>query len=151
MVFWIWKRDLIKILKYTNCKWGCAEECLEVYENRADNLSNNITLNEISTLIFFPILQQNKLKPHRSSCRSNLWSPPILILWNIEVKILKKKPGDKVIRVSFKFPRRGWDQRLVHFNRFISVETRSCYSCLVSYLHAWANKCLEYAESTSTL
>ena len=39
MIFWIWKIDLIKLLK--------------IYENRADNLSNNLILSEISILIFF--------------------------------------------------------------------------------------------------
>ena len=32
---------------------GFAEDCLEVYKNGADNLSNNLRLNEISLLIFF--------------------------------------------------------------------------------------------------
>ena len=32
---------------------GFAEGCLEVYENRTDNLSNNLRLTEISMLIFF--------------------------------------------------------------------------------------------------
>ena len=31
---------------------GFAEDCLEVYENRADNLRNSLRLNEISILIF---------------------------------------------------------------------------------------------------
>ena len=30
-----------------------AEDCMEVYENRADHLSNNVRLEEISILIFF--------------------------------------------------------------------------------------------------
>ena len=30
-----------------------AEDCLEVHENRADHLSNNLRLQEISILIFF--------------------------------------------------------------------------------------------------
>ena len=57
------------------------------------------------------------------------------MLWNIEIKILRKKPGDKAFRVLFKFPRRRWDQRPADFNRFSSVKTRGCYSCLVLYLH----------------
>ena len=32
---------------------GFSEDCLEVHENYADNLSNNLRLNEISILIFF--------------------------------------------------------------------------------------------------
>ena len=32
---------------------GFNEECLEVYENRADHLSHNLQLGEISILIFF--------------------------------------------------------------------------------------------------
>ena len=46
-----------------------------------------------------------------------------------------ERPGDEALRISFKFPRCGWDQTLADFNRFSSVETRSCYSCLVLYLH----------------
>ena len=42
---------------------------------------------------------------------------------------------DEAFRVSFKFPKCGWDQRIADFNRFARVETRSCYSCLVLYLH----------------
>ena len=61
------------------------------------------------------------------------------MLWNIENKILRNKPGDEAFRVSLKFPRRGWDQRLADFNRFSSVETRSCYSCLVLYLHDFSS------------
>ena len=64
-----------------------------------------------------------------------MWSTPILILGNIEFTILRKKPGDEAFWVSFKFPRRGWDQRLIDFNGFPSIETRSCYFCLVLYLH----------------
>ena len=54
-----------------------------------------------------------------------------LILSKTEFEILRKKPGDEAFRVSFKFPRRGWGQILADFNRFSSIETRSCYSCLV--------------------
>ena len=32
---------------------GFAEGCLEVYENRADNLSNNLRLHEITIIVFF--------------------------------------------------------------------------------------------------
>ena len=40
-------------MKYaTGCE-GFAEDCLEVSENRADLLSNNLRLNEISILTFF--------------------------------------------------------------------------------------------------
>ena len=35
---------------------GFTNDCLEVYENRADKLSNDLRLHEISILIFFPIL-----------------------------------------------------------------------------------------------
>ena len=40
-----------------------------------------------------------------------------------------------MFQFSLKFPRPGWDQRLVDFNRFSSVKTQSCYSCLVLYFH----------------
>ena len=34
-------------------------------------------------------------------------------------KALKNmKPGDEAFRISFKFPRPGWDQRLADFNTF---------------------------------
>ena len=52
MVFSTWKKDLIKLLKNTSCKRGVAEDCLVVYENRADNLSNNLKLNEIHYAFF---------------------------------------------------------------------------------------------------
>ena len=78
-------------------------------ENRADHLSNNLILQEISILILFPILLQNKQKPTTNSCRNNLWFKLILIISKTEFKILRKKPGDETFRVSFKFPRRGRD------------------------------------------
>ena len=72
----------------------------------------------------------------KNSCSSSLCPKQISILLNIEFKILRKRSGDKASRISFKVPRRGWDQRLADFNRFSSVEARSCFSCLVLYLHA---------------
>ena len=90
-------------------------------------------------MYLFLILLQNKQKPITNSCRNNLWSKPILILSKTEFKILRKKPGDEAFRVSFKFPRRGWDQRLADFNRFSNTETRSCYSCLVLKLYDETN------------
>ena len=80
----------------------------------------------------FLILLQNKQKPITKSCRKNLRSKPILILSKTEFKSFRKKPGDKAFRVSYKFPRRGWDQRYsIDFNRFSNTETRNCYSWLV--------------------
>ena len=124
---------------YISSNGGFAEDCLEVYENCADNLSNNLRSNEISILIFFQFSKKKKQKPIRNSCRSNSWSTPILILWNIEFKILTKEPGDEALLVSFKFPMREWDQRLVDFNRCSSIETQSCYFCLplLLYLHGY--------------
>ena len=46
--------------KYTSCKRGLHEDYLELYENRADNPRSNLRSHEISILIFFPILLQNK-------------------------------------------------------------------------------------------
>ena len=60
MVFWIWEKDMIKLLKYTNFKQEFAEDFLEVYKTHADHLTNSLRLNEITTLTFFPILMQNK-------------------------------------------------------------------------------------------
>ena len=51
-------------------------------------------------LIFFPILLQNKQKPIRNSCRSNLWATPTLIISNIEFKVLRKKPGDEENKIK---------------------------------------------------
>ena len=51
--------------KYISCKRGFAEDYLEVYENLADNLSNNLKLNEISILIFFQFyceIKRNRLE-----------------------------------------------------------------------------------------
>ena len=53
------------------------------------------------------------------------------IVSNSEFKDFRKKPGDEAFQVSFKFPRREWNQRLVDSNRFSNIETRSSYSCLV--------------------
>ena len=66
-------------------------------ENYADNLSNNVRLNEISYL-YFSNFTAKKKKPIRNSCRS-LWPTLILILLNIELKIFRKRPGDE----SFEF------------------------------------------------
>ena len=117
-----------KIISWYRKKWGFTEDYLEVYENCAYNLSNKLRLNKSSSLILpylnllwnlctylFSILLQNKKTPIKNSCRSNLWSTPILTLWNTELRILRKTVGDEVFRVLFKFPRRGWDQRLADF------------------------------------
>ena len=106
------------------------------------------TINRISALHFHNvdiilnwILLQNKQTPIRNTCRSNLWSTLILILWNTEFKILRKKPGDKPFQVLFEFLRCRWDQRLANFNRFSSIETQNCYSCSVLDLHAFTKIC----------
>ena len=52
MVYWIWKKELKKDFKIYQL-YGFAEDYLKVYENRADHLSNNLRLIEISILIFF--------------------------------------------------------------------------------------------------
>ena len=127
------KKGFDKTLKiYISCKQGFAEDCLEVYENCTNYLSNDLWLKEISIFIAFQILLQNKQKLIRKRLsRNDLWSKPILIISNNEVKTLRKKPGDEAFRVSFKFPWCGWDQGLADFNRFWNTKTRSCYSCLV--------------------
>ena len=43
---------MIKLLQHTNCKKG-SELCLEVYENQADHISDNLRLNKISIFVFF--------------------------------------------------------------------------------------------------
>ena len=50
---------MIKLLKYTNCKGGFAENCLGVCENRVDHLSNKRNL----YIYLLPILLENKHKP----------------------------------------------------------------------------------------
>ena len=40
----------------------------------------------------------------------------MVILWTVEFKTFRKKPGDKAFWDSFKFPRLEWDQRLSDFN-----------------------------------
>ena len=77
-----------------------------MYGKRADNPSNNLRLNEISLLIFFPILLQKNQKLERNSCRRKLLSTPRLILLNIDFKILRRRPDDEAPRVSFKLLRR---------------------------------------------
>ena len=59
MVFWIWKKD------NNSCKQEFAEDCQEVYENSADNLSNNLRLHEISILNFLQFyckIRRNQLE-----------------------------------------------------------------------------------------
>ena len=55
MVFYIWKKDMIKLLKIYLQKARFNEDYMEVYENRADPVSNNLRLNEISILTFFQL------------------------------------------------------------------------------------------------
>ena len=53
MIFLIWTKDMIKLVKIYQLQGrGFAEDCLEVYENDADHRSNNLILNEISILTF---------------------------------------------------------------------------------------------------
>ena len=59
---------MIKLLKIYICKQGLTENWLEVYEHRADHLSNNLRSNEIFILTFFYL--HNSI---RNSCKSNLW------------------------------------------------------------------------------
>ena len=68
MLFWIWKKDMIKLLKIYICKRESAEDGLEVYEHRADHLSNNLRSTEIFILTLFYV--HNSI---RNSCKSNLW------------------------------------------------------------------------------
>ena len=131
MVFWIWKKNLIKLLNIYQL-WAriCWELPGNVWKSRwSSKQKPDITRNLYSYI--FPILLQNKQKPITNSCRNNLWFKPILSLSKTECKILRKKPGNEALRVLFKFPRRGWGQRLADFNRFSNIERRSCYSCLV--------------------
>ena len=76
-----------------------------MYENRADHLNNNLILQEVSNLSFSNSTA-NRQKPITTSCRNNLWSKPILILSKTKFKIFRKKSGDEIFRVSFKFLKR---------------------------------------------
>ena len=131
MVFCIWKKNLIRLLKIYQlyariCWWLPGGVWKSPWSSKQEA---KITGNLYTCL--FSILLQNKQKPITNSCRNNLASKPILILLKTEFKILRKKPDDEGLQVSFKSPRRGWDQRLPDFSRFSNIETRSCYSCLV--------------------
>ena len=56
---------MIKLLKITNCKWRLAEDWLEVYENCADRLSNNLRIIEISIITspqFYFKINRNQLE-----------------------------------------------------------------------------------------
>ena len=50
-----WLFEMAKLMWVNfNCPCPCPfQDCLEVYENCADSLSNNLRLHEISILIFF--------------------------------------------------------------------------------------------------
>ena len=43
--------------------------------------------------------------------------------------------------LHLKIPRLGWDQRLANFNGFPHIETWSCYSCVVLYIHVFCESC----------
>ena len=58
----------------------------------------------------------------------------------MNLKFREKKSGDEALLASFKFLRRIWDQSNADFNKFSHIEARSCYSCLVSYLHGETDK-----------
>ena len=136
MVFRVWKKDLIIIPAVMEDLLRIAWKCMKIAP-----IIYAITWDQMKSLYlsFSNFPKKTKQKPIRNSCRSNSWSTPILILWNIEFKILTKEPGDEALLVSFKFPMREWDQRLVDFNRCSSIETQSCYSCLplLLYLHGY--------------
>ena len=88
-----------------------------MYENGPDHLSNKLRSENLYTYLF-SIRLQNKQKHITNSCRNNFWSKPILMLSKREFKVLMKKSGREAFRVSFKFPRRGRDQRLADLNGF---------------------------------
>ena len=125
MIFWIWKKDLIKLFKNIS---AVSEDLLriylEVYENSTDNLNNNLGLIEISILIFFQFYCKINRNWLEIVVDATYGLYPILILLNIEFKILRKSPGDEAFQILLKFSRCGWDQRLVDFNRFSSIETK---------------------------
>ena len=108
------KKGFYKNLIY-NCKRQFAEDFLEVYENRADDLSNDLKLFDISILIFFQFY---------SNMNKN------------QLKIVVEETWRRGISGFVQIPRHGWDQRVADFNRFSHIKTRSCSSCLVVYLHA---------------
>ena len=130
MLFWIWKKDLIKLLKIYRLQaricWGLPGSAWKL--RWSSKQWPEITGNLYTYL--FPILQQKKQKPITNSCINNLRSKPILIL--SKTSLLRKKPVDEAFRVLLRSLRRGWDQTLADFNRFSNTETRSCYSCLVN-------------------
>ena len=110
MVIWIWKRDLIKLLKIYKLQ---ARICWGLPGSAWQSCWSSKQWPEITEKLYtylFPILLQNKQKPITNGCRKNLRSKPILILSKTELKILMKNPGDEAFRVLLKFPRRGWDQ-----------------------------------------
>ena len=76
-----------------------------MYENRADNLSNNLRLNEISILIFFQFYCKINRNQLEIVVEATYRSTSSLILLNTAFKILRKRPSDEAFRVSFKFPR----------------------------------------------
>ena len=103
MVFWTWKKNLIKLLKIYQL-WAriCWRLPGSVWKSRWSSKPQcDITGNLYTCL--FPILLQNKQKPITNSCRKKLWSTPISILSKIEFKILRKKPGDEALsKIEFK-------------------------------------------------
>ena len=75
-----------------------------MYENHTDHISNNLRLNEISIIVFLPILFQNKQKLIRNSSKRTYELHPNK---HLKSNILSIKPSDEVFQALFKFRRRG--------------------------------------------
>ena len=99
-----------------------------LYEDRADHLSNNLRLNKIFKLIFFQLyckISRNQLETLREAAYG---LHPNLSFEILNLKILRRSQVAR--RLGIYSNSQGAD-----FNRFLYIETRSCYCCLVLYLH----------------
>ena len=122
-----------------------AEDWLEVHKNRADRLSNNLRLNEISILSFLQLY-----------CKINRNQLEIVVKATYD---LHSNKYFEILNLTY------WGRSLVtrHFGLHsnspgaeevkdfpISIDFRnrntSCYSCLVLYLHGYTkeNKYFQY-------
>ena len=99
-----------------------------MYENRADRLSNNLRLNEISILSFLQFyckINRNQLEIVVKATY-DLHSNKYFEILNLTFEEEAWWGG---VLAFIQIPRQGWDQMLAGFNK-----KRSCYSCLVLQL-----------------
>ena len=119
------KKEYDKTLKYANCKWGVSADCLEVCEDRADHLSNNLRLNKISIFIFFQFSFKINKNQSEIVLKGTYGLHPDKYVEILNLKFWEKSLVTRHFKPHSNF--RGLDE--------IKGLPKSCYSCLVLYLY----------------